>query len=212
MEYLVAFHLSKLGEDNFVNHLDRFQTELQIEQDSLQLILKFTAGLLGKNAGHVMFRHLWPFNLPVMVLFSLLHESGANSENVKVITSIVNEEVVLVQSNQIELSGWSDLLAAPDCPIRAIKFLWIDTPDSPFNVAAMEQFLRAFHKNRSITCLMMRAALGFCPDDHLVARMSSFVVQFLRKPYLHHIDLHLIGDTWAVNIIDAFSSSVNCVQ
>ena len=212
IEYLVAFYFSKLDEISFTDRFGQLQSELNLEHDSLLLILKFTAGLLGKNAGHIMFRNLWMFDLPVMVLFNLLDESGATTENVKIITSLVGDEMVLIRSNRIELDGWADLLLAPDCPIRAIKFIWYNTTDAPFSSAAMERFLRAFQSNCSVTCLVMRSSMGFFPNDDLVAQMSTFVIRLLKKPHLHHIDLQLMGDTWSTKIVDAINSSLNYVM
>ena len=96
LEYLAAFYLSKLDGDGFVDHFVRFQSQWQLGQDSLQLILKFTAGLLASNA-HIMFRCLWTFDLPVMVFdsFSMLilfYTSGLELNSV-----LSNNNEVLIQ-------------------------------------------------------------------------------------------------------------------
>jgi hypothetical protein len=171
------------------------------------LIFKFLAGLLAENAA-VFFRlhHLSAFELPVITLFELLRESGATSDNVRALSSILDSEIVVVRSNQIELDGWAGLLAEPDCPIRSIKFVWAD---APFNSAALDRFFTAFQTNRSVICLVVSAACGLSPDENDVVAMGAFTVQALKKTQLRHFSLHLIGDTWATKVITAVNNTLN---
>ena len=206
LEYLAAWYLSGSLEQRFVEHFNLLQSSF-ISRESLNLIFKFLAGLLAENAA-VFFRlhHLSAFELPVITLFELLRESGATSENVRALSSILDSEIVVVRSNQIELDGWAGLLAEPDCPIRSIKFVWAD---APFNSAALDRFFTAFQTNRSVICLVMSAACGLSPDENDVVAMGAFTVQALKKTQLRHFSLHLVGDTWATKVITAVNNMLN---
>lgn len=206
MEYLAALYLSGSVEERFVTHYDCLQAS-SISRESLHLIFKFTAGLLAENAA-VFFRlyHLSTFELPVITLFEFLHESGATTENVQALSSILDSEIVVVRSNQIELDGWAGLLAEADCPIRSLKFVWADTP---FNSAALDRFFTAFQTNRSVICLVITAACGLSPDENDVVAMGAFTAQALKKTQLRHFNLHLVGDTWATKVITAVNNMLN---
>ncbi len=206
LEYLAALYLSGSIEQRFVEHFNSLQSN-SITRESLNLIFKFLAGLLAENAA-VFFRlyHLSTFELPVITLFELLHESGATTENVRALSTILDSEIVVVRSNQIELDGWAGLLAEPDCPIRSLKFVWADTP---FNSAALDRFFTAFQINRSVICLVMSAACGLSPDENDVVAMGAFTVQALKKIQLRHFSLHLVGDTWATKVITAVNNMLN---
>lgn len=206
LEYLAAWYLSGSLEERFVEHFSLLQSSF-ISRESLNLIFKFLAGLLAENAA-VFFRlhHLSAFELPVITLFELLRESGATSDNVRALSSILDSEIVVVRSNQIELDGWAGLLAEPDCPIRSIKFVWAD---APFNSAALDRFFTAFQTNRSVICLVVSAACGLSPDENDVVAMGAFTVQALKKTQLRHFSLHLIGDTWATKVITAVNNTLN---
>lgn len=206
LEYLAAVYLSGSLEQRFVEHINFLQSP-SISRESINLIFKFLAGLLQENAA-VFFRlhHLSAFELPVITLFELLRESGATTENVRALSSILDNEIVVVRSNQIELDGWAGLLAEPDCPIRSIKFVWAD---APFNSAALDRFFTAFQTNRSVICLVMSGACGLAPDENDVVAMGAFTVQALKKTQLRHFSLHLVGDTWAPKVVTAVNNMLN---
>lgn len=174
LEYLAALYLSGSVEERLTRHFDCFQSET-LTRESLNLIFKFLAGLLAENAAPLFrFRHLSAFELPMITLFELLHESGATPENVRALSSILDDEVVMVRSNRIELDGWAGLLAEPDCPIRSLKFIWSDTP---LNNAALDRFFTAFQINRSVICLIIMSASGLSPDENDVVAMGAFTVK-----------------------------------
>lgn len=206
MEYLAALYLSNSIEERFVSQFHTLQSG-SISRESLYLIFKFTAGLLAENAA-IFFRlyQLSTFELPVITLFELLHESGATSENVRALSSMLDSEIVVVRSNQIELDGWAGLLAEPDCPIRSLKFVWADPP---FNSAALDRFFTAFQTNRSVVCLVITIACGLSPDENDVVAMGAFTVQALKKTQLRHFSLHLIGDTWSEKVMSAVINMLN---
>ena len=206
LEYLTALYLSGSIEQRFVEHFNLLQSS-SITRESLNLIFKFLAGLLAENAA-VFFRlyHLSTFELPVITLFELLHESGTTSENVRALSSILDSEIVVVRSNQIELDGWAGLLSEPNCPIRSLKFVWADTP---FNSAALDRFFTAFQINRSVICLVISAACGLSPDENDVVAMGAFTVQALKKTQLRHFSLQLVGDTWSSKVITAVNNMLN---
>jgi len=52
--------------------------------------------------------------------------------------TILDSEIVVVRSNQIELDGRAGRLAEPDCRIRSIKLVFATVP---FNSAALDRFL-----------------------------------------------------------------------
>lgn len=205
LEYLAALYLSGSVEERLERHFDCFQNET-LTRESLNLIFKFLAGLLAENAATLFrFRHLAAFELPMITLFELLHESGATPDNVRALSSILDDEVVTVRSNRIELDGWAGLLAEPDCPIRSLKFIWADTP---LNNAALDRFFTAFQINRSVICLIIMSASGLCPDENDVVAMGAFTVQALKKTQLRHFSLSLTGD-WAAQVITAVNSMLN---
>ena len=207
MEYLAAFYLSGSIESRVVAHFEDLLLSTLISKESLYLIFKFVSGLMAENAA-VFFRlyHLSTFELPVITLFELLHESGATAENVRALSSILDSEVVVVRSNQIELDGWAGLLAEPDCPIRSLKFVWAEPP---FNSIALDRFFTAFQTNHSVICLVITAACGLSPDENDVVAMGAFTVQALKKTQLRHFSLHLVGDTWAAKVATAVNSMLN---
>ena len=205
LEYLAALYLSGSVEERLLRHFDCFQSET-LTRESLNLIFKFLAGLLAENAATLFrFRHLAAFELPMITLFELLHESGATPENVRALSSILDDEVVMVRSNRIELDGWAGLLAEPDCPIRSLKFIWADTP---LNNAALDRFFTAFQINRSVICLIIMSASGLSPDENDVVAMGAFTVQALKKTQLRHFSLNLSGE-WAAQVITAVNSMLN---
>ncbi len=175
LEYLAALYLSGSVEERLLRHFDCFQSDT-LTRESLNLIFKFLAGLLAENAANLFrFRYLSAFELPMITLFELLHESGATPENVRALSSILDDEVVTVRSNRIELDGWAGLLAEPDCPIRSLKFIWADTP---LNNAALDRFFTAFQTNRSVVCLIIMSASGLAPDENDVVAMGAFTVVY----------------------------------
>ena len=204
LEYLAALYLSGAVEERLTHHFECFQ---QLTRQRLNLTLKFLAGLLGEHAS-VLFRsrHLSSFELPMIALFELLHESGATSENIRALSSILDDDVVIVRSNRIELDGWAGLLAEPDCPIRSLRFIWTDTP---LNNAALDRFFTAFQTNRSVICLVISAASGLSPDENDIVAIGAFTVQALKKTQLRHFSLHLYGDTWASSVIAAVNNMLN---
>ena len=204
LEYLAAFYLSGSVEERLTHHFDCFQA---LTRPRLNLTFKFLAGLLGESAS-VLFRsrHLSAFELPMISLFELLHESGATSENIRALSSILDDDVVIVRSNRIELDGWAGLLAEPDCPIRSLKFIWTNTP---LNKVALDHFFTAFQTNRSVICMVISAASGLSPDENDVVAIGAFTVQALKKTQLRHFSLHLYGDTWTTQVIAAVNSMLN---
>lgn len=84
-------------EENLMANLDPLQSE-HLTRESLHLTFKFLAGLMGEGAATLFrFRYLSHFDLSMINLFELLHEAGATPDNVRAISSILDDEFVLVQ-------------------------------------------------------------------------------------------------------------------
>lgn len=206
LEYFSALYLSEDLEDRFNAHINCLESP-HLTKESVVLILKFLAGLLGENAAQLFrLRTLSSFQLPPITLFELLHESGPTPENVRALSSILDDEIVTVHSNPIELDGWAGLLAAPDCPIRSLKFIWAS---APFSNASLDRFFAAFQSNHSVTCLVVTAANGFSPNDNDAVVMGAFTVLALKKACLRHFSLHLVGDTWSAKVVGAINNMLN---
>lgn len=206
LEYFSALYLSSDLEERFDANLHLLESP-NLTRESITLILKFLAGLLGENASHLFrLRCLSSFQLPPITLFELLHESGATPENVRALSSILDDEIVTVHSDPIELDGWAGLLAATDCPIRSLKFIWANPP---FSNTSLDRFFAAFQSNHSVTCLVVTAANGFTPNDNDALAMGAFTVLALKKTRLRHFSLHLVGDTWSTKVVGAINNMLN---
>ena len=168
---------------------------------------------MGANAASLFrCRFFADFDLPVINIFQLLHESGATPENVKAVSSILNDEHVFIRSNVVELEAWANLLSEKDCPIRSVgdhfngfltrsivnrrsgtislgrqvQFQWVNTETSEVEIDALDRFFTVFQTNGSVACLTINSSIGLAPNEKQTSAMAAYTAQALKKLNLRH--------------------------